>query len=52
LGDAITAINGEKVETSNQLFALLEKHAVGDEVTVTVWRDGETFDVKMTLTAR
>ena len=51
-GDAITAIDGQKVDSSNQLFALLDKHAVGDEVTVTVWRDGETFDVKMTLEAQ
>lgn len=52
LGDAVTAIDGEEVDSSNQLFALLEKHAVGDEITVTVWRQGKTFDVKMKLTAQ
>jgi serine protease Do len=52
VGDAITAIDGEEVDSSNQLFALLEKHAVGDEVTVTVWRQGNTFDVKMPLIAQ
>ena len=51
-GDAITAIDGEKVASSNQLFTILDKHAVGDVVTATIWRDGETFDVKMTLTAK
>jgi S1-C subfamily serine protease len=52
VGDAITAIDGEEVDSSNQLFALLEKHAVGDEVTVTVWRQGNTLDVKMPLIAQ
>jgi S1-C subfamily serine protease len=52
LGDAITAIDGQKVDSSNQLFDLLEKHAVGDQVTVTVWREGNTFDTKMALMAQ
>ena len=52
VGDAITAIDGEQVDSSNQLFALLEKHAVGDEVTATVWRQASTLDVKMKLIAQ
>jgi S1-C subfamily serine protease len=52
LGDAITAIDGEETDSSNQLFSLLDKHAVGDQVTVTVWHDGETRDVQMKLIAQ
>jgi S1-C subfamily serine protease len=51
LGDAITAVDGKQVKNSNQLYSLLEEHAIGDTVTLTVWRDGETFDIDVTLAA-
>jgi S1-C subfamily serine protease len=41
LGDVIVAIDGERTETSEDLFNVMEKHAVGDVVKVTVLR-GET----------
>ncbi len=41
LGDVIVAIDGERIETSNELFNAMEKHAVGETVKVTVLR-GET----------
>jgi S1-C subfamily serine protease len=49
LGDAILAIDGKPVKKVNDLFALLEKHKVGDEVTVKVLREDTTVDVKVTL---
>lgn len=49
LGDVITHVDGEPVETSNDLYILLEEHAPGDEVTVTVLRQGETVDMDVEL---
>jgi S1-C subfamily serine protease len=49
LGDVITAIDGKKVESSNDLYLLLEKYKVGDAVTVTLLRDGRTVQARITL---
>ena len=51
LGDVITAINGQKVASPNELFLLLEKYKVGDAVNVTVLRDEKSVQIKMTLDA-
>ena len=51
-GDAIVAIDGKEVNTANELYTILEQHAVGDEVTLTVWRDGERSTVKVKLAVR
>jgi S1-C subfamily serine protease len=48
-GDAIVAIDGKDVNSPSQLFAILDQHAVGDEVDVTIWRDGERFHTKLRL---
>jgi S1-C subfamily serine protease len=49
LGDVIVAIDDEELESTEDLFAALEEHEPGDEVTVTVVRDGESVTVPMTL---
>jgi S1-C subfamily serine protease len=51
LGDVITAIDGRKVESPNELFLVLEKYKVGDAVSVTSTRDGRTVQAKVTLEA-
>ncbi len=51
LGDIITAIDGQPTTKKNDVLDILEKHAVGDTVTVTVISDGEKRDVKVTLGA-
>jgi S1-C subfamily serine protease len=51
LGDVITAIDGKKVESPNDLFLILENHQVGDVVTVALLRDGKTIQTKVTLEA-
>ena len=51
LGDMITAIEGKKVESPNDLFLILEDHQVGDVVTVALLRDGKTVQTKVTLEA-
>ncbi len=48
LGDIIVAIDGQSIKTSDDLYRLLEKYDVGDEVQVEVLRGGR----KRTLRAR
>ena len=49
--DIITAIDGEEVLNSAYLRYYLYQHRVGDDITVTVYRDGSTRDLKLTLSA-
>jgi S1-C subfamily serine protease len=51
LGDVITAVDGRKTESPNELFLALEKYRVGDAVNVTLLRDGKTVQTKITLEA-
>jgi S1-C subfamily serine protease len=51
LGDVITAIEGKRIESPNDLFLILENHQVGDTVTVALLRDGKTVQTKVTLEA-
>lgn len=48
-GDVITKINGVEITNSLELTHQLFKYEVGDTVTVTYYRQGETKDVKVTL---
>lgn len=49
--DIITKINGQEVDERNSLTALIGKHNVGDEVTITYLRDGKEHEAKVTLEA-
>jgi len=51
-GDVITAIDGETVGSMEGLAGTIAEKAPGDEVTLTVLRDGETTDVSVTLEVR
>jgi hypothetical protein len=51
-GDRITVWNGEKVETVEDWMPLLGSHKPGDEIEITVVRDGEDIVLPMTLKAR
>lgn len=49
-GDIITKIDGQKVQDKDGgLAAIITKKKVGDTITITVWRDGKTLDLKATL---
>jgi hypothetical protein len=48
-GDILLAIDGERIAGEQGFNRLLDAHA-GREVTVTVWRDGEIYDVPIPLT--
>ena len=47
--DLIFEADGERVETSNDLLRVRHRHAVGEEMTLRVFRDGETLDLVVTL---
>jgi S1-C subfamily serine protease len=49
LGDIITAVDGKKVETPNDLFLALEKYKIGDAVNLTLLRDGRAVQAKVNL---
>ena len=42
---------GKRVRTPDQLIVSIRARAVGDTVTLRVQRDGQEFDLKMTLEA-
>ena len=51
-GDVITAVDGKKVSSANELAALLEEnYEIGQQVVLTIERDGEEKEVRLTLTA-
>ncbi len=51
-GDVVTAFNGTKVEDSNQFRRLVAQAGPGSTATVTVLRDGQTLDLKVSLAER
>jgi S1-C subfamily serine protease len=51
LGDIITAIDGKKVESPNDLYLLLEKYKIGDAVNISILRNGKTVQAKVALEA-
>ena len=48
-GDIITAIDGEAVSTMDELYQILGVHSPGDQLTVTLYRNGQQFDITITL---
>ncbi|MEP6649876.1 MAG: trypsin-like peptidase domain-containing protein [Lapillicoccus sp.] len=50
--DAVIAIDGQAVDSSEALVANVHEHKVGDTVTITVIRGSQKQDIKVTLAAR
>lgn len=48
-GDIITAVNGNPASATRDILTVKNTLSVGDTITFTIWRDGETFDVDVTL---
>ncbi|MEG1633200.1 MAG: trypsin-like peptidase domain-containing protein [Oscillospiraceae bacterium] len=48
-GDILTAVNGKAVSTTYDVSAIKDGHAVGDKLTLSIYRSGESFDVSVTL---
>ena len=51
LGDVIVAVDGERIETSSDLFNAMEKRTVGETVKVTVLRGETRLSIPVTLQA-
>ncbi len=51
LGDVITAVDGKKVESPNDLYLALEKYKVGEAVNLALMRDGKPAQAKVALDA-
>ena len=52
-GDIITAVDRHPIVRSDDLISYIDQHkSVGDSVTLTVYRNGHTVDLKTILTAR
>lgn len=49
-GDIITAINGNTITTMAEMDAQKKNFKAGEVITVSIYRDGKNFDVKVTLT--
>ena len=48
-GDIVTAINGERISSIDELNTVKNQYAAGDEVTLTVYRSGAYYEVTVTL---
>lgn len=49
VGDILTAVNGQEVYTTEDVAAIKDALAVGDTMTLSLWRDGETIEVEIEL---
>lgn len=48
-GDVLTAVNGTPVYTTQDVGHIRDGFGVGDTITLTVFRDGRTFDIEVEL---
>ncbi len=48
-GDLITAIDGQEITSASDATTAVNKHSPGDEITITIDRNGESMDVTVTL---
>ena len=51
-GDIITAVNGDKITSASGLSAWTSKSKAGDVLTLSIVRDGENIELKVTLGVR
>jgi serine protease Do len=51
-GDIITAIDGRRIDATNSLDDLLSQYGPGDQLSLTILRDGQTSEVSLTLGTR
>ena len=49
VGDFVTAAGGTDIRTSQALLRVRSRYHLGDQLSVTVWRDGESIEMVLTL---
>ena len=49
VGDVIIKADGQDIETMDELNEIKNGKEIGDKMTLTVWRNGETMDIDVTL---
>jgi len=49
IGDIVQKIDDTPVRTSDELFLALDKHKPGDQITITLWRQGQIITKKVLL---
>lgn len=47
--DIILEVNGQKINSDNQLSDVIMKYKVGDSITMKIWHKGQTKDMQVTL---
>jgi Lon-like protease len=47
VGDIIIAVDGQSVETTNSLIQAITRHHVGDQLTLTIRRNGQNLDLQV-----
>ena len=52
VGDVIVAVDGQRVESADSLVGHVREKSTGDQVTLTVLRDGKSVEIKATLAAK
>ena len=49
VGDVITKVDGQEIKNMDELNEIKNKKEIGDKIKLTVWRNGETLDIDVTL---
>ena len=49
VGDVITKVDGEEITTMDQLNEIKNKHSIGDQITLTINRNGSEKQITLTL---
>ena len=49
IGDVIIKADGQEIKTMDELNAIKNEKEIGEKMTLTLWRDGKTRDVEITL---
>ena len=48
-GDVIVAVDDDRIRTMDDLVLAVRRRAVGDEVSLTLWRDGREMELTMAI---
>lgn len=51
-GDLILELNGERIDENNTLASVIQKHKIGDEVSLKIFRDGREIELRTRLEER